>query len=41
LTEKFLDQVGPVLGVDQAKKASDLAWAVGGSSDVAGLVKAL
>lgn len=35
LTDKFVDQAALVLGKDEAAKASDIAWKIGDSDDVA------
>ena len=35
LTEKFVDQASLVLGDDRAKAASDAAWSIVDSDDVA------
>ncbi|KAF2166935.1 hypothetical protein M409DRAFT_22985 [Zasmidium cellare ATCC 36951] len=38
LRGKFVDQVGPVLGVEGARRASEVAWGVGEVEDVRGWV---
>lgn len=39
LTRKFIDQAALVLGDEEAKKASEAAWAMGNSPDIAATIR--